>query len=120
MDVPPLRLETAPYTPSDADVDDVVRHIRAWTAVTPQQRAAVRAAAATLSLTPTAPAPLPPVDRPLRVTEVAERLAVSRQHVRDLIKSGALRAIRLSGNPRSEYRVPESALAEFLDRARTA
>lgn len=114
----PLRLETPPAgQPYPDEVDDIVRAIRSWRCVTPEQRTALRTAVAMLPVTDWADREQPAPDKPLRVAEVAAILAVSKQHVRDLIRSGRLRAIRLSDNPRSEFRVPESAVRDYLDDA---
>ena len=116
MDDMPFRMETRPVgQPHPDDVDDIVRAIKSWQCVTPDQRVALRAAVAGLPITPFTPAE--PIERPMRVAEVAGALRVSRQKVRDMIRAGDLPAYRLSSNPRAEFRVPESAVREFLAKA---
>ena len=113
MDDMPFRMETRPIgQPHPDDVDDVVRSIRSWSVVSPDQRVALRSAVSRLTVTEFIPAD--PIERPLRVAEVALALRVSRQKVRDMIRAGDLKAYRLSGSPRAEFRVPESAVREFL------
>lgn len=46
--------------------------------------------------------------------EVAEKLKVHPRSVRRWIASGDLRALALPGRHGAEYRIPESALDEFL------
>jgi excisionase family DNA binding protein len=109
----PFRMETRPVgQPHPDDVDDIVRAIKSWSVVTPDQRVALRVAVAGLTVTEYTPAA--PIERPMRVAEVAAALRVSRQKVRDMIRAGDLPAYRLSANPRAEFRVPESAVREFL------
>lgn len=52
-------------------------------------------------------------DRLLRVDEVAERLRVSRETVRRLLRSGELRGMR-PGSAKMGWRIPESAVAAWL------
>ncbi len=117
MDDMPFRMETRPIgQPHPDDVDDIVRAIKSWQCVTPDQRVALRGAVAGLVVTEFA-YPTTPIERPLRVAEVAAALRVSRQKVRDMIRAGDLPAYRLSANPRAEFRVPESAVRDFLAKA---
>lgn len=51
-------------------------------------------------------------ERLLRVAEAAERLAYSRTVVQELIRSGRLRAVRISQH--ADWRVPDDAIAEFI------
>lgn len=51
----------------------------------------------------------------LPVTEVAELWRCSRDHVYDLIAAGELRIVNL-GTGRAKTRVPESAMAEYVER----
>jgi len=51
----------------------------------------------------------------LRVSEVATRLACSRQHVYDLIADGVLAAVDI-GMGRAQTRVREDELAAYIDR----
>jgi excisionase family DNA binding protein len=112
----PFRMETRPVgQPHPDDVDDIVRAIRSWSVVTPDQRVALRTAVAGLTTTEFIPAE--PIERPLRVAEVAAALRVSRQKVRDMIRAGDLPAYRLSDSTRAEFRVPESAVRDFLAKA---
>jgi excisionase family DNA binding protein len=116
VDDMPFRMETRPIgQPHPDDVDDIVRSIKSWSRVTPDQRVALRSAVAGLKVTEFVPAV--PIERPMRVAEVASALRVSRQKVRDMIRTGDLPAYRLSGSPRAEFRVPESAVRDFLSRA---
>ena len=103
--------------PAPEEVAEVVRRIESWRCVEPDERAALRRAVGMLPITDWEDRQRPVPDRPMRVAEVAALLNVSRSHVRDMIRAGTLRAIRLSDNPRSEFRVPESAVREFLDGA---
>jgi len=109
----PLRMETL-TDPAEPSVDEVVAAIRSWRGVSADQRAALRAAVAALPVVDWDTRDRPQPDRPLRVGEVAELLGVSRQHVRDMIRSGDLAAFRLSSNPRSEYRVLESTVRALI------
>ena len=119
MDDMPFRMETRPIgQPHPDDVDDVVRSIRSWSVVTPDQRVALRAAVSRLTVTEFIPAE--PIERPMRVAEVAAALRVSRQKVRDMIRAGDLPAYRLSDSTRAEFRVPESAVRDFLASAAKA
>lgn len=52
------------------------------------------------------------VPRLLKPGEAAERLAYSKASVYEFIRSGRLRAVRTG--PGSDWRVPEDALAEFV------
>ena len=116
MEDMPFRMETRPIgQPHPDDVDDIVRAIRSWSVVTPDQRVALRVAVAALTVTEyTHPEP---IERPQRVAEVAAALRVSRQKVRDMIRAGDLPAYRLSDSSRAEFRVPESAVRDFLAKA---
>lgn len=51
----------------------------------------------------------------LTIREVAPRLGVSYQTVWRLVAVGALRASRV-GHKRGQWRIPESAIHEYLDR----
>jgi hypothetical protein len=51
----------------------------------------------------------------LTVAECAERLGKSPTHVRNLIKSGALKAADLSTGARPDYAVRPEWLAEFVE-----
>jgi excisionase family DNA binding protein len=77
----------------------------------------LRAAVASLPLIERVapPANVTPIDRPLRVAEVAEILRVSNSTIRSLVKEGILRGYTLSGRKGSEYRIPESAVREYVD-----
>lgn len=59
-----------------------------------------------------------PKDRTsLMVTEVAEKLRVTDQHIIDLIAEGSIRAVNVSGNLKSKraaYRIPVEAYEDFL------
>lgn len=55
-----------------------------------------------------------PGRRALYVREVAAVFRVSEQHVRDLIDSGELAAVRVGGRNRHHYRIPIEAYEEFL------
>jgi excisionase family DNA binding protein len=55
----------------------------------------------------------------LTVREVAERLAVSEDHVRALITSGRIRAIDVSAGKRPWYRIEEPELDAFIEAKRT-
>jgi excisionase family DNA binding protein len=50
------------------------------------------------------------------VSEVAERWRCSRDHVYDLIAKGRLRTVPLGTGKRAKTRIPESALAEYIER----
>jgi excisionase family DNA binding protein len=50
----------------------------------------------------------------LKVDEVAERLNAHPTSVRNWLATGKLRGLKLAGR---SWRIPESALREFLDRA---
>lgn len=52
-------------------------------------------------------------DRLLTISQAAERLAFSKATVHRLIRAGRLRAVRLG--PGSHWRVPDDAIAEFID-----
>jgi excisionase family DNA binding protein len=52
-------------------------------------------------------------DRLLRVDEVAERIRVSKETVRRLLRSGELRGMR-PGSAKMGWRIPESAVATWL------
>jgi excisionase family DNA binding protein len=108
--------------PTDHEVEQVVDLLRRWKFVDPHQRANLRAAVAALPLMELVPAPLPkvPLDRPLRVAEVAGLLRVSTGTVRALIRMGTLPGYTLSGRKGSEYRVLESSVREYLDRVAVA
>lgn len=51
--------------------------------------------------------------------EVAEKLKVHPRSVRRWVIAGLLRALALPGRHGGEYRIPESALAEFLSTRQT-
>lgn len=112
----PLRMETPPAdTPDQDEVDAIVRRMRAWRSVTPDQRAALRAAAAALPLIPVDPPTTTPIDRPMRIAEVAQILGVHRATIRRLIVEGQLRGYQLRPNtPGSEWRVNESEVRRYL------
>lgn len=65
----------------------------------------------------------------LRVEEVAKALAVTTQHVRDLIEEGKMAAINISGSPitpgnitaaeRAYMRIPVSAFDHFVKQNKT-
>jgi excisionase family DNA binding protein len=50
----------------------------------------------------------------LRVHQVARRLGVTTQHVRDFIEEGYLRAINLGKGARKFWRIPVDAYQAFL------
>jgi excisionase family DNA binding protein len=54
----------------------------------------------------------------LNVKEVAERLRVHPETVREWIRTGALRGLRLG--KRSGFRIAESDLAEFIEQRKRA
>lgn len=59
----------------------------------------------------------PPNKKVLRVSEIAEKLDVSEQHVLDLIDAGKLRAFDVSSGgkgSRHAYRIPVEAYQEYL------
>jgi excisionase family DNA binding protein len=90
--------------PTDAEVHALIAQMRSWRRVEPDQMAALRSAVADLGA----------LDQHLRVIEVAAILRVSESTVRNLIKQGTLRAYTLSGRKGSEFRIPESAVTEYL------
>lgn len=51
--------------------------------------------------------------RLLTVREAADRLAYSKSVTYELIRAGRLRAVRIS--EASDWRVPDDAIAEFID-----
>jgi excisionase family DNA binding protein len=106
--------------PTDDEVTAIVDLLRSWRYVTPEQRTALRGAVAMLPLIEHQAPSLPPLDRGLRVTEVAEVLRVSPSSVRTLVRTGALRSYRLSSKPGSAIRVPESSVREWLATAGAA
>lgn len=55
----------------------------------------------------------------LTIKQVAERLQLSSATVRELIRSGRLRAIRTLGD-RGSFRISEAALAEYLSQQEEA
>lgn len=101
--------------PTDFEIDEVVDKLRRWQYVEPEQRSKLRSAVAALPLIELVAAPVLQIERQYRVGEVAETLRVSTGTVRNLIKSGVLRAYTLSGRKGSEYRIPESSVREYLD-----
>jgi excisionase family DNA binding protein len=56
-------------------------------------------------------------ERLLTVQDVADRLQVSIFYVRELLKDGRLRGLRIGG-PRAGWRVTEEDLRAFIARAR--
>ena len=50
----------------------------------------------------------------LYVSEVAERLEVTEQQVRDLIEEGELHGINVGGGDRKFWRIPVTAVERFL------
>jgi excisionase family DNA binding protein len=54
-------------------------------------------------------------DRLYKIREVAERLDVAPNTVRNAIESGHLSAYLLPGKGRGTYRIPESAIARYLE-----
>lgn len=50
----------------------------------------------------------------LYVSEVAEKLEVTEQHVFDLIEEGKLHAVNVGGGTRKFWRIPVSAYQAFL------
>lgn len=62
--------------------------------------------------------PVAPPGDYLTTGEVARRLSSTTQHVRQLIRTGRLSAIDIAkGQGRPRFRVPETALADFLKTA---
>lgn len=56
----------------------------------------------------------------LSAAEARERIGVSRETFRKLIKSGDLVAHKSGSAPNSHYRISEDALAEYLQRQTSA
>lgn len=56
-----------------------------------------------------------PEEKLYKVREVAERLGVALNTVRNAIEAGHLTAYLLPGKGRGTYRIPESAIARYLD-----
>lgn len=54
-------------------------------------------------------------ERLYKIREVAERLDVAPNTVRNAIESGHLSAYLLPGKGRGTYRIPESAIARYLE-----
>ena len=52
----------------------------------------------------------------LTAAEARERLGVSRETLRKLIKSGALKAQKVSDGPTSPYRIGEEDVQSYIDR----
>lgn len=52
----------------------------------------------------------------LTAAEACERLGVSRETLRKLIKSGALKAHKVSDGRTSPYRISEEDAADYIDR----
>jgi len=50
----------------------------------------------------------------LSVREVAKRLAIDEQQVRDLIEEGKLHAINIGGGGRKHWRIPVASFERFL------
>lgn len=114
----PLAIEVPPSTdpPTSAAVTAMVATMRSWRWVTPEQRSQLRAAVSMLPIIEASPRPKdPPIDRGMRVREVAGLLGVSTRTVHKLIHEGTLPGYRLSSNPGSEFRVPESEVRRFLE-----
>lgn len=57
-----------------------------------------------------------PGRRALYVAEVAEKLSVTEQHVRDLIEGGELQAVNVGDDSRKFWRIPTEAYEHFLKR----
>lgn len=53
----------------------------------------------------------------LTAAEARERLGVSRETLRKLIKSGDLKASKTGGSRNSHYRLTEEDIADYLERA---
>lgn len=51
----------------------------------------------------------------LSAAEARERLHVSRETLRKLIKSGDLKAHKVSGGRTSPYRISEEAVADYIE-----
>ena len=56
----------------------------------------------------------PVAGRMLRVKEVAEKLQVTCEHVAGLIESGLLQAVDIGNGRRRHWRIPVTALDDFL------
>lgn len=56
-----------------------------------------------------------PEERLYKIREVAERLGVAANTVRNAIESGHLAAYLLPGKGRGTYRIPESAVDRYLE-----
>ncbi len=52
----------------------------------------------------------------LTATQVRERLGISRSKLEELIRTGQIRAMKVSSGRTSPYRISEEALAEFIER----
>lgn len=52
----------------------------------------------------------------LTSAEARERIGVSREQLRQLILRGELEAIKTGDAANSHYRIPEEAIAEYLER----
>jgi excisionase family DNA binding protein len=68
------------------------------------------------SSSPLKPSLAMPNERLYKIAEVAERLSVAPNTVRNAIESGHLFAYLLPGKGRGTYRVPESAIDAYLSR----
>jgi len=55
----------------------------------------------------------------LYVHEVAERLKVTEQHVRDFIEEGLLRAVNVGSGCRNFWRIPVEAYVAFLEQRKS-
>jgi excisionase family DNA binding protein len=52
----------------------------------------------------------------LTVAEACDRLRISERTLKDLIRSGDIRAIKAGTSVNSPYRISEEALADFIKR----